>query len=312
MDRPSEYSFTRYLDAKKRLDDRALNRPVWEALILALPAASAGAPLKVLEVGCGIGTMPERLIDWGALTQATYTGLDIRADNIEAARERLLAYARRRGFDTEEASGGRLLFKGRGRCLDLRFEAVDLFDFLAREKSGKTAWDLLVAHAFLDLVALPGTLPPLLSLMRPGGFFYFTHNFDGATILEPEIDADLDRQIEALYHQDMHQACEGSDCTGRRLFAHLTQAGARILAAGSSDWVVFPIDRSYPDDEAYFLHFIIHTIHEALKGHPQLDDKRFDGWVEQRHTQIDRGELIYIAHQLDFVGVVGGGRGTFL
>jgi len=39
-----------------------------------------------------------------------------------------------------------------------------------------------------------------------------------------------------------------------------------ILDAGSSDWVIFAGPQGYPSDEAYFLHFIIHTIGTACEG----------------------------------------------
>jgi hypothetical protein len=37
----------------------------------------------------------------------------------------------------------------------------------------------------------------------------------------------------------------------------------------------------------------------ALQGHRELDPARFAAWIAERHAQIDRGELVYIAHQLD-------------
>jgi hypothetical protein len=77
-----------------------------------------------------------------------------------------------------------------------------------------------------------------------------------------------------------------------------------VLAAGSSDWVVFAGANGYPADEAYFLHDIIHTIGTALTGHPSLDPERLRTWVAQRHAQIDQGALVYIAHQLDVLGRV--------
>jgi hypothetical protein len=96
----------------------------------------------------------------------------------------------------------------------------------------------------------------------------------------------------------------GSSVTGRRLFRRLQEAGARVAAAGSSDWVVFPGPEGYPGDEAYFLHFIIDTISGALNGHPELEISRFKAWVAQRHRQIESGELIYVAHQLDVMGYI--------
>ena len=158
----------------------------------------------------------------------------------------------------------------------------------------------------MDLAA---TLPRLLSRLAPGGLFYFSLNFDGATSFEPVIDPDLDRQIESLYHQTMDtRRCQGrpadSSLTGRRLFGHLKDAGARVLAAGSSDWVVFPGPDGYLGDEAYFLHFIIDTIARALNDHPELEMSRFKAWIARRHRQIEAEELIYVAHQLDFLGYI--------
>jgi len=94
----------------------------------------------------------------------------------------------------------------------------------------------------------------------------------------------------------------GDSQAGRHLFSHLRTAGVELLDAGSSDWVVFAGPNGYPADEAYFLHFIIHTIDTALAGHPNLDPVRFTDWIARRHAQVDRGELVYLAHQLDFLG----------
>ena len=148
-----------------------------------------------------------------------------------------------------------------------------------------------------------------MSRLAPGGLFYFTLNFDGVTTFEPPIDPDLDALIEALYHHTMDTRRSrgrpsGSSLTGRRLFGCLKEAGARVLAAGSSDWVVFPGPDGYPDDEAYFLHCIINTIGRALNGHPELEMSRFKAWVARRHRQIESAELTYIAHQLDFLGYI--------
>jgi hypothetical protein len=102
----------------------------------------------------------------------------------------------------------------------------------------------------------------------------------------------------------------GDSRTGRHMFGHLRRAGVDVLAAGSSDWVVFAAAGGYPEDEAYFLHFIIHTLHQALAGHPALDGRLFEAWITQRHAQIEAGTLVYVAHQLDFVGVKFCGRET--
>ena len=308
MSSPAASDFIRYLAAKKSPDDRSLNRQVWDALKQALRGRPESAPLRVLEVGCGIGTMLERLLDWGLLSRAAYTGIDVEAGFIREARERLHRYAsENRAVLTAEAEGP-MVMRTSGGEVRITLEAADWFDFMERE-SEKSAWDLLIAHAVLDLIDLGPSLPRLLSLLAPGGCFYFTLNFDGATILEPPLDPDLNQRIEALYHRTMDRRRRqgrpaGSSVTGRRLLRHLKEAGAHLLAAGSSDWVVFPGPEGYPGDEAYFLHFIIDTIGRALQGHPDLDSSSFQTWLERRHRQIDSAELIYIAHQLDVMGYI--------
>jgi len=305
MNAPHEYSFVRYLAAKKSVDDRALNRHVWETLASGLPAGTAASPLRALEIGAGIGTMLERALDWELLTNADYTAIDAQAENIATARQRLVDWSSQRGCQAVK-TGDRLMLERMGQRISVDLEAADLFDFIRRHQ-GRRAWDLVIAHAFLDLVDIPSSLPKILSLLSPGGLFYFTINFDGATLLEPLVDPVFDDLVQQLYHRTMDEritggAASGDSRAGRHLFAHLIQAQAEILDAGASDWVVFPQAGRYPADEAYFLHFILHTLYTALRGHPELDTRRFEAWTARRHQQVEQGELVYIAHQIDFVG----------
>lgn len=282
---PFIYSFPRYLAAKKTVDDRALNAYVWQKLHQNLPTHPS-----ILEVGAGIGTMVERLAEQQFISSATYTAIDNQPENITIAQQRLADLP---------------------PTIQLDLEAIDLFNFIRREQ-GRQQWDVLIAHAFLDLMDMPATLPQLFSLLKPGGLFYFSINFDGVTTLEPAIDPALDAQIEQLYHQTMDERItdgrpSGDSRSGRHLFSHLRQVGASILAAGSSDWVVFARPDEYPAegyaaDEKYFLQFIVETIHRTLAGHPALDQAQFARWIAQRRAQIEAGELVYIAHQLDFLG----------
>jgi SAM-dependent methyltransferase len=275
-----DYSFIRYLSAKKSVDDRALNQHVWQAMAKVLPAQA-----RILEIGAGIGTMVERFAEHGLLDGVVYTAVDNQPDNISEARRRLKHLNKK-----------------------IHLETSDLFDFIRREQ-GQQTWDIIIAHAFLDLMDIPATLPQLFSLLKPGGHFYFTINFDGVTILQPTIDLVLDSQIEQLYHQTMDDRItdgrpSGDSRSGRHLFHQLRQAGGEILAAGSSDWVVFAGPDGYRADEAYFLQFIVHTMQQALAGHPELDAAQFADWIAQRQRQIKNGVLVYIAHQIDFWGHV--------
>jgi hypothetical protein len=165
---------------------------------------------------------------------------------------------------------------------------------------------LLIAHAFLDLLPLPGSLPMLFSLIKPGGLAWLTINFDGMTTFEPVIDAELDARIEKCFHKTMDGRItngirSGDSRTGRHLFEYLSQLKVKILAAGASDWVVYPMDWQYPSDEAYFLQFILYFFETSLCGSPELDDQQFAKWLAKRRSQVEAGQLIYIAHQMDFL-----------
>lgn len=298
--------FARYLAAKKTVDDRALNRTVLDALRLHLHAGTTDRPLSVLELGAGIGTMIERALEWGFLPgEVRYTAIDAEAGNLEEARRRLPMWADEHGYAVHTEHDTLVVSHPSGR-MRVHLIAADMFTF-ADTAAGESQ-DLIIANAMLDLVHLPTALPRLFRLLVPGGLFYFTITFDGATIFEPQIEPGLDEQIEALYHADMDAKRvsglpTGGSRAGRSLLRELLAAGAPVLAAGASDWVACPAGaESYPADEAFFLHYIIQTIEGALGGHPELDAQAFAGWIARRHEQIDAAELIYIAHQLDVLG----------
>jgi hypothetical protein len=291
-----EYSFSHYLLSKQSVDDRALNRAVLDALKTNLPAS----PLQIIEVGAGIGTMLTRLVRWDLVTKADYVLVDEMAENIQTALEWIPLWAGESGLSVERSGENQLRVFDKARDVRIRFECADVFDFIQKNKEPA---DLLIAHAFLDLLPMPESMPKLLSLTKH--LAWLTINFDGVTSLEPTIDVALDERIERLYHATMDARSTGGDSrAGRHLFGHLRGAAAEVLAAGASDWVVHSVNGKYPADEAYFLHFILHFFEESLAGHAELDAAAFANWIKQRRAQIERGELTYIAHQMDFLAKV--------
>ena len=290
-------SFQRYLEAKRSIDDRSLNHGVWQSLCESVGRQirqPTERPFVVAEIGAGIGTMVERVVDWGLFAESErpihYMLIDELAANIEHAQSRLAPSA---------------------LMPPLQFEAMELFDWI--DRTPVHTCDLLIAHAFLDLMDIPSTLARLRPLLAPGGLVYLSITFDGVTAFEPAIAPDLDDTIEQLYHETMDKRMRagkpsGDSRAGRHLFHALRSNGYTICSAGSSDWVVFADSHgNYAADEAYFLHFIINTVFAALREHPQLDAVRFAAWIDERHRQIDCGELVYIAHQLDFLAAADDG-----
>jgi hypothetical protein len=291
-----EYSFSHYLLSKQSVDDRALNRNVFDALKVNLPVA----PIRIIEVGAGIGTMLTRLIRWDLVTKAEYILVDEMAENIQTAREWIPLWADESGLSVERSGENQLRVFDQTRDVRIRLVRADVFDFIQKNKEPA---DLLIAHAFLDLLPMPESMPKLLTLTK--SLAWLTINFDGVTSLEPIIDAALDERIERLYHATMDLRATGGDSrAGRHLFGHLRKAGVEVLAAGASDWVVHAVNGKYIEDEAYFLHFILHFFEESLVGHVELDAVEFADWLQKRRAQIECGELVYIAHQMDFLAKV--------
>ena len=288
--------YARYLAAKTTVDDRALNRHVLDELRRLM---SAGAP-RVLEVGAGLGTMVARLMDWGAIGAGEYILLDADRQLLDCSRRWLCDWAAARGLRSDLLPGGLQVGD-----LRVRLAQAELGSYL-EAAHGELA-DLLIANAVLDLVDVPAVLPGLLRLLVPGGVYWFTINYDGESIFAPS--HPHDDQVMNAYHRDMDERVRygrpaGDSRTGRRLFYYLRAAGAPPLAAGSSDWVVSAgPDGNYPGDEAYFLRSILSTIQNALRSRQdRVEPAGLADWLAVRGRQVAAGELIYIAHQLDFVG----------
>jgi hypothetical protein len=290
-----EYSFPHYLLAKQSVDDRALNRHVYDSLLASLPHGD----LRIIEVGAGIGTMLARLLGKGLRGKMEYILVDEMAENISYASGWIMSWAAKKGMRAESLPGNCMRLSNGYQDVLIRLVQSDVFDFIRTTPSPA---DLLIAHAFLDLLPMPESLRALFKLVKADGLAWLTINFDGVSTLEPVIDPVLDRTIEQLYHHSMDMRPTGGDSqAGRHLFRHLTGLGAPILAAGASDWVVHATDGKYPADEAYFLNFILHFYEDSLSGQSELDMGVFTAWLAARRDQIERGELVYIAHQIDFL-----------
>jgi SAM-dependent methyltransferase len=296
-------TYTRYLGAKKTVDDRALNRVVLDRLRGEL-AARGEAPLRVLEVGGGLGNMLARLIEWRLFQRAEYTLLDVDPQVLDDARAWLRAWAAAQqlgatGSDALHITGG-------GVDLQVRFVAAEIGAFVeSAAPPPLPRADLLIANAVLDLVEVPRLLPPMFQLAAPGALYWFSINYDGETIFQP--DHPSDEAFMRLFHRGMDERVRygrpaGESRTGRHLFGHLRAAGASILAAGPSDWVVHGGAGGYPADEAEFLRIILDFVEQAVRAYPEVDPAAVTDWMAARRAQIDRGELVYLAHQLDFLG----------
>lgn len=305
MSIPQTYDFIDYLVAKKTVDDRSLNCSVWGRLQGILADHETQESLRVLEIGSGIGTMIERMAAGPLMHRSSqYTAVDINPDCTGAAWRRLGRWAKGLGFAvTREKDACHLLEAGETR---IRVGLITDDAYALVSKAAPHSWDLLLAHAFMDLVDIQTLLPGMMRLLKSGGLLFLSLNFDGDTVLLPAIAPDFDDRVIHRYHRSMDERIvggrpAGASRTGRRLLMNLIQRRTEILAAGASDWIVYPRRRRYPLRESYFLHHIVHTIDEELAHHPEIDPDYLKTWIAKRHAQIENGELVFMAKHIDIL-----------
>ncbi len=286
-----DFDFAHYLKAKKIVDDRSLNRRVFDSLKSHLPSSD----LRIIEAGGGIGTMVVRLLDWGVLKRGEYTLVENDSDLISKAKNYLRRWCEERGIEQNYLDSTNIFLEDEDIEIRLRLKNADIFDFT---KSEKGKWNLLIANSFMDLVDLEETLDPLLSLLAEDGFFYLTLNFDGVTIFRPKIEGD--EEIIRTYHEEMSSG-PGDSQTGRKLLELSFESNVKIIDVGSSDWIVFPRYGKYVPEEKYFLRCILEMINQSISGR-ELDNI-LEKWLSERQREIANGELIFIAHQIDIAGV---------
>lgn len=243
--------YTRYLSAKKTVDDRALNERVLQDLDHFLrkhtTQRSSLHVLRVLEVGAGIGAMCTRLLRRGTFSgfkSVDYTLLDIKADVLQVARQRCMEFAQSKEplIDTNDERDAVILpsasVKGTTSVhhqgiekaeVGMKLPSVDVTDgftvsfhigdALQYMTNNEAAFDLVIAAAVLDIWPLRKAVSLMLSCLRKDGIraFYFPINFDGTTDFYPPSceGALFDAEVEKAFHEAM-----GTRCT----FDHQTMA----------------------------------------------------------------------------------------
>ena len=283
------YDYVRYLAAKAAVDDRSLSRLVLDALRRDLRLLPGGRSLSVVELGAGVGSTFRRLYQGGIVRSGVYRMVDLDQRSLDEAT---------RAAETEIGPEDR-------NSLRVEVRASDAIAYLREENATLNGVDLIIAQALVDLLNVPVFMKAVAERLSAGGLFYAPITFDGDTIFEPVIESERDARIIAAYHRTMDARRTpdglptGGSATGRAMLTELRLAGLEIIEAAASDWVVFPHAGAYSEDESYFLHHIVNTVWEALSEDVDVGGDGLAAWIAERHAQIERRELIYIAHQLD-------------
>lgn len=297
--------YVRYLQAKKTVDDRALNLRVLQHFesFIASSFCNPCTPLRIVEIGAGIGAMFERLFLRKRLFENSnnvqYLLVDVKLNVLQAARHRismlevvdtqpvksvLASHTLQHPINSAPTAIHVSADSDESVCdmsdlqlkngISVKFVHADAMSFL---KENKARFDVVIAAAVLDLWQLQPALQSILASLDPTSSkscFYFPINFDGTTDLFPESSkgTEYDMKVENAFHIQMgHRlvlaqsvlACH----TGRRLIPLLNSMKANLISVGSSTWIVSPSHHGkYHDDEAFFVKCILDFIQSAVQN----------------------------------------------
>jgi SAM-dependent methyltransferase len=278
-----DHARIRYLEAKRTVDDRALNRRVRDRLLETLPAHP-----EITEFGAGTGVTVPRLFSWG-VTAGQYLGIDRDEELVVYAKRERAAELTKKGYAVSETDDG-FCVETEGNEISVEFAVGNVLNF---ERNGA---DLVIAHAFADLVPHEDLVDALARVLTPGGLAYLPITFDGVTLFQPDHPAD--KRIERAYHDHIAEQ-EGRDPqAGRHLLEQFRAGDGQLLSVGASDWIVTPTADGYLADEQDFLECILDFVAESVRE-AAVDGA--DEWLETRRSQLASGELTYVAHQYDLL-----------
>ena len=310
----SSFDFPAYLEAKYQLDSTSLNSKVYAQFQDHLRPIQGS---RILDLGTGTGAMLRRIIELSPAGKVELIGLDQEERNLAIGLERIEETLKREGFAIAELrrSGEVKSIRGRKNRIDARVDLLrgDITDSNTARALG--SFDVVTAHAFMDLMPLKRIVAIIRSLLNAGGVFYSTLNYDGLTVLLPEYTrTTIERRLLRTYDRSMENRRArglktGGARSGTRLYRALVNGGFSVIGLGSSDWNVVPPAGGYSDEDKHFLAAIISMIEgEARRAIAQnnerntvVDPTSLSEWLADRLDAVENSRLSMIVHQIDLL-----------
>jgi hypothetical protein len=240
------------------------------------------------------------LLNSGLTAPLSLTALDRDPGLLDIARQEAEGWLRALGLDPR-IDAGAIRTQGE-RPAAIRFAADAVKDHRPDQ-----LYNVITAHAFLDLTPLPQALRRFAAWLQPGGYLYASLNYDGDTALLPVYeDAAFEARLLGHYNHTMErrrvdgQATGGAYC-GRRLHGLLPEYGFDILVHGSSDWNIAPVLGEYRDGDSVCLKALLEMIHGEGQRSGLFCQDRLDRWHDDRLRLLQQQRLELTIRQLDLL-----------
>jgi len=208
-------------------------------------------------------------------------------------------------FDSEK----RLIEEAAAKhAADRRIKFIQHDPFSDDRRKIPNDFDLVTAKAFLEYSCLDDSIPLLVDYLKPGGYLYCPHNYVSPTIFDPTYDEALDRRIVenfdyfTIENQRFKQELLGDSRSGAKLFSRFTMYGLEVVDFRCTDWLLFPKDGVYTEEEAETLRMLVTFFYNSNKNpripvSRRIGDKLLDEWKWTRLSQIEENKLVYICPQ---------------
>jgi SAM-dependent methyltransferase len=290
-------SFAEYLKAKFALDERSLNAEVRRAYLEALHTLPH---IECLDVGAGTGATLRRLLNSGLTAPLSLTALDRDPGLLDIARRDAEGWLCALGLEPRMEEGA---IQTHGELLTaIRFADGELKHYRPNQ-----LYNVITAHAFLDLAPLREALRLFAAWLHPGGYLYASINYNGETRLRPMYDdAVFEAGLLGYYNHTMERRrvdghTTGGAYCGRRLHDLLPEYGFEIHAHGRSDWNISPVQGEYRDCDAVCLEALLEMIREEGERSGLLSQHKLESWHEDRMRLLQQGLLELHIHHLDLL-----------
>lgn len=265
---------TDWLEEAEPVDNQSVNQMVLGEVHRLLGARISGSkPVRITEIGCGLGANRRRISETLSCPQHWV----MTEGNPEVAE----LFRRRFRIDTDTSTDFHLLDEARLKDIGALVSGADLLILSGR------AQPLTAEHLQALLKAAKGEGVAIWAVLQPTGFVKF----------EPESDDD----------QRVHQlAARPEEETAPALITRMEEEGFRVLK-GESDWVVRGEDDSFWHSKGRGLQrtFMQRYLASARRNHPDQALGLLN-WANKRSVLIERKKTALTIGHVDILAIPEG------